>query len=75
MRVPHLGLRLPCSPFKRKNTGHWEWELARDVAAKWEAAGRWTVAPELESGHPITASKPERTPIPPTFRRRLHRYL
>jgi site-specific recombinase XerD len=26
---------------KRQNTGQWEWETARAIAKKWEAAGRW----------------------------------
>jgi hypothetical protein len=27
--------------FRRQATGQWEWDRAREVAAKWEAAGKW----------------------------------
>jgi hypothetical protein len=39
---------------RRQNTGEWEWDRARPIAAQWEAAGTWATKPA-----PLPAPVPE----------------
>jgi integrase len=45
---------------RRQNTGQWEWEPSRLVAAKWETFGRWDATAETSLPVPVPAT--EQTP-------------
>lgn len=42
--------------FKRQSTGQWEWDAAREVAAKWESAVVWSISVvDVPSAEPAVA--------------------
>jgi integrase len=42
--------------FRRQNTGEWEWDAAKAIAARWDATGAWTTNPQPKPATPESAT-------------------